>query len=166
MGLFDEDFEGTSVSFWDKSGILAHKIKRIANKRNEKPSELLRTLVVDNIDDYEDVSDEFHEWLEIKREELNEQYARDIAKHRKKKGTFLNYVCSQIFEIKQKGGTDEQVRRYIQAQEPLFDNRDMSDRFQHMRDNPAKYYGAYKVYALNDGLEQFNPPELEGEQSK
>lgn len=141
--------ESQSVSFWDNEGKLAALLDEIAHELRLSRSELLETIVAEHLHEYADpaeISETKKRWLNLKKQEIEEGYAKELAKYQKQRGTFINFIASQIHDMVLRGADWEEVKNWISEQRPLFQNRGLTERYEHVYKNPQQYFKSYSEW--------------------
>lgn len=167
-----DDYEpadsGKSVSFWDKDGRIYKILRDVAFSMNVKPSELVREMVVANIDSYaewENLDKVKRKWIKHKQQEIEESYAKDLARAKKKRSTFINFICSQIYDMRLQGASEEEIKGWLEENKTLFENRNDLQRYEHIKNNVKDYYSAYNRWTqenkVNSSPVAFEPPKIE-----
>lgn len=163
---------GRTISFWDTDGTLAPLVEQAAHANRQKPSSLLYELVINHIDEYvepDDLEPQKAEWLRLKKREIEEKYAKDLASDQKKQGTFVFFISSQIHDMLNKGADKSDVKKWLERQEKLFNHRGEMERYAHIRENIGEYYSAFDKYltrARENGRGKFVEPELNGDENE
>jgi hypothetical protein len=129
-------------------------------------SDLVKEVLVENIDSYgsfEELDTVKKRWIRMRQEQIKEGYAKDLAKRQQRKSTFINFVASQIFNMKQKGSDWNGVKDWIRENKELFENRDLLERYNHALNNPQLYFKAYAGWRKDQQagkMNSFQAPEL------
>jgi len=166
----DDEKEAKSISFWDPKGTLDALLRDVAHDMRKKKSELIYEIVAENIHEYADysnLSETKRRWIRDKQRQIEEQYAKDLANSQQKRNTFLHYISSQIHKQITRGADKSDLKDWIREQKPLFENRDLLERYQHVLNEPGLYFSAYNWW-IQDNKEgratAFQNPELDREE--
>lgn len=140
------DSEPGSISAWDSDGTLKQLLSDAASGMRKTESELTYEIIAENIHkyiEYEELPEYKRRWVRMKQQQIEEQYAKDLANERQKRNTFIHYISSQIHRQIMRGAGMEQLSEWIKEQQPLFENRNDLERYEHILNEPGLYYSSY-----------------------
>ena len=154
------------IQLYDPDGSLKIVIDEIAEEMGASRSELAKLIIEDHIDEYKDFNDAdsaIKRWIKMRKQKRREKLHRELAQWEQQKSTFVHFMSSQIFSMKQRGAEWDDIRDMIEENAELFVYRDLEDRYEHMLEAPSKYYECYADWQRNNqdnNFTSFQLPEL------
>lgn len=158
--------EKAPIQLYDPDDSLKIVLDEIAENMGASRSELAKLIIEDHIDEYKDFNDAdttIKRWIKMRKQKRREKLHRELAQWEQQKSTFIHFMSSQIFSMKQRGAEWNDIRDMIEENSELFVYRNLEHRYEHMLEAPSKYYKAYAKWQRNNegnDFTAFQLPEL------
>jgi len=102
---------------------LEKMLDTITKKRGTSRSETIRTIIWENIDQYQGLSELEREYADLRQKRHKDNMQSEIVSHKMKKATYLNYVRSQVLKLQRNGAKKQEVIQILKAMMPIAERR-------------------------------------------
>lgn len=133
------DKPGRNVSFYDNTGLVESLITQRTRKTNESKSEVITMILIENVDEYVDLSEKEQELVNQRKLQREERISTELAKYQRQTNTFEYFVASMLKDQFMKGADVAEAREWLERMEDVFELRGHEDIYEEIYDNPEEW---------------------------